>query len=62
MALISIEFTTDNAAFEDNPFEEMKYVYEQCLDAYRTGRNTPVATRSLFDSNGNKIGHLISEK
>jgi hypothetical protein len=60
MAKITVEFTTDNVSFEDNPYEEMAYVYRQCIDAYRGGRTSPSSIVALFDSNGNIIGHVIS--
>jgi len=49
---ISIEFDTDNAAFDDNP-HELEDVLEQAARKISQGGGT------LLDSNGNKIGTVV---
>jgi hypothetical protein len=61
---ITIEFDTDNAAFEDNQFAEVdrilklvgEYAYEHMLyPNYQLDRNIKKG-HSIVDTNGNTIG------
>ena len=61
MARIKIEFSTDNAAFEDNP-GELEGVLEQIRFVQYSLVNAKVAKQfNLHDSNGNRIGTVDIE-
>jgi len=60
---IKIEFSCDNAAFEDNP-DEISVVLQQAAEAVEVLRleienmcATNVA-RELYDTNGNRVGYV----
>lgn len=50
---LTITVNLDNAAFEDNPEEELKRVLAQ-VTGFSDG-----LTRTLRDSNGNTVGHYV---
>lgn len=52
--MIKIKFSTDNAAFEDNP-DEVADILEALADYWREHGHLPDLVR---DSNGNKCGKI----
>jgi hypothetical protein len=66
---ITIEFDTDNAAFEDNPTLEVKELLEQASNKI-TGLVTHMEgytfyterTENLYASNGNSVGAVKVER
>jgi len=53
---ITIEFDTDNAAFEDNFLMEVTKALSQAKGAIIDSENTTGIRRPLKDTNGNRIG------
>jgi len=49
---ITINITTDNAAFQDNTNELQEILIDAVEDIAQSGRRE----RNLYDSNGNKVG------
>ena len=52
--MINIKFSTDNAAFEDNP-DEVADILQTLADYWRENGHLPDLVR---DSNGNKCGRI----
>jgi len=55
MSKITIQISTDNAAFEDNPFE-LSDILESIATRYRESGDF---ADYVYDSNGNKVGKII---
>lgn len=53
---ITIEFYTDNAAFEDNFLMEVTKALSQAKGVILDSENTTAIRRPLKDTNGNRIG------
>jgi hypothetical protein len=54
---ITIEFDTDNAAFEDNFLMEITKTLQQCKSALLDSERGTITIRHILkDSNGNRIG------
>lgn len=53
---ITIEFDTDNAAFEDNFLMAVTKALSQAKEAIIDSENTTTIRRPLKDTNGNRIG------
>jgi hypothetical protein len=53
---ITIEFDTDNAAFEDNFLMEVTKTLQQAKGAIIDSENNTGIRRPLKDTNGNRIG------
>lgn len=53
---ITIEFDTDNAAFEDNFLMSVTKTLQQAKEAIIDSENTTGIRRPLKDTNGNRIG------
>jgi hypothetical protein len=56
MSTITIQITTDNAAFEDNP-TELSDILESIATRYRESGDF---SDYVYDSNGNKVGKIIT--
>lgn len=54
MSKITIQINTDNAAFEDNPFE-LSDILESIATRYRESGDF---ADYVYDSNGNKVGEI----
>ena len=55
MSKITIQISTDNAAFEDNP-TELSDILESVATRYRESGDF---ADYVYDSNGNKVGKII---
>jgi hypothetical protein len=55
---ITITIKTDNAAFEDNWDVEVNGILNAAMDWLRH-RDARPGEKSLFDSNGNKVGSIV---
>mgnify|MGYP003647850177 FL=1 len=53
---ITIEFDTDNAAFEDNFLMSVTKTLQQAKEAIIDSENNTTIRRPLKDINGNRIG------
>jgi hypothetical protein len=53
---ITIEFDTDNAAFEDNFLMEVTKTLQQAKGAIIDSENNTGIRRPLKDTNGNRVG------
>jgi hypothetical protein len=53
---ITIEFDTDNAAFEDSFLMAVTKTLSQAKEAILDSENTTTIRRPLKDTNGNRIG------
>jgi hypothetical protein len=61
MGEVTIRFNTDNAAWQDYPFDSIEHVQEQIFETLLAGIRTTVSggtSRILRDSNGNTIGTI----
>ena len=58
MATITITITTDNAAFEDDPADEVINVLERLIPKLDRDACEPGSVIRLRDSNGNTVGHF----
>jgi len=65
---ITVEFDTDNAAFEDNFSTEVELVMERAkllvkavAHKHREDPSLVGEHRPLFDTNGNGIGKVVAE-
>ena len=58
---ITIEFSTDNAAFEDNPREVEQLLLQATKDALEEEDSSESWVHLLFDSNGNSCGTVRGE-
>lgn len=50
---MTIQFNTDNAAFDDDFSGELRQIFSRILKQVENGTIDGL----IFDSNGNKIGH-----
>ncbi|NBU04203.1 MAG: hypothetical protein EBT60_07865 [Bacteroidetes bacterium] len=58
---ITIEFDTDNAAFEDDRINEVNYILKQVTERVTDSMDwddSPIRT-AISDSNGNRIGTVV---
>lgn len=56
MARVTIEFTTDNAAFDERPEEEVSAILNRLQASILRNGLTPHLSYPLRDSNGNRVG------
>jgi hypothetical protein len=57
---VTIQFDTDNAAFEDNPYLEVDYTLKQAKS--KMSQMEAGETRRLMDGNGNTVGTITLEE
>lgn len=55
---ITLTFSDDNAAFDDNGIEEYKHIFRKVLEHIEDENR---GKYSLRDSNGNTVGHIMLE-
>ena len=55
---VTIEFDTDNAAFDDGFHMEITRVMKSAKDVLSESCNNTNINRQLIDSNGNRIGYV----
>ena len=56
--MFKLEFSTDNAAFDDCPGDEIARILHHCADRIEYLVNGEGAQWLVYDTNGNRIGHL----
>lgn len=62
---ITIEFSTENASFEDNPHDEIDNIMHIAANKIKnllTYPNTHQLIDSIIDVNGNRIGTITLEQ
>jgi hypothetical protein len=58
--MLTISIRADGAAFEPDPAQEVARILRVLAD--RIEREGVPGDRSLFDANGNKVGHMWGDK